>query len=60
MRARFVVIILLLLMAFPILAQPGDPSSDPDAVPITGLELLIGAGALLGVKRIYSRNKEKQ
>ena len=58
MKASFVVIILLLLMALPVLAQPGDPNTDPDAVPLTGIELLIGAGALWGAKKIYNRNKE--
>jgi hypothetical protein len=37
---------------------PGDPNTDPD-VPITGIELLIGAGALLGVKRALKNRNTK-
>jgi len=58
MKASFPLIILLVLIAFPIFAQPGDPGGDPDAVPITGIEFLLGAGALWGAKRIYNRSKE--
>lgn len=41
------------------MAQPGDPGGDPD-VPISGIEVLIGAGALLGAKKIYTRRKSSQ
>lgn len=37
-------------------AQPGDPGGDPD-VPITGIEYLIGAGALFGLFRKYFQKK---
>jgi hypothetical protein len=41
-------------------AQPGDPGGDPD-VPISGIEILIGAGGVLGVKRILkNRNKKNK
>jgi hypothetical protein len=36
---------------------PADPSSDPD-VPITGIEILIGAGALIGARKIASLRKK--
>jgi hypothetical protein len=32
-------------------AQPGDPSVDPD-VPITGIEILIGLGGALGIRKL--------
>jgi len=39
-------------------AQPGDPGGDPD-VPITGIEYLIGAGALFGAfKKFFAKKKE--
>lgn len=39
-------------------AQPGDPGGDPD-VPISGIEILLVAGGLLGVRRFFkTRNKE--
>jgi hypothetical protein len=37
---------------------PNDPNSDPD-VPITGIEILIGAGALLGARKIASLRSKK-
>jgi hypothetical protein len=39
-------------------AQPGDPGGDPD-VPITGIEILIGAGGALGVKKVLEKRKKK-
>lgn len=44
------------------MAQPGEPG-DPDAgiVPITGIEILLTAGGLLGAKRIYdSKRRDKK
>ena len=51
-----------LVMASPlnVFAQPGDPTPDPDTVPITGIEILIGLGGLLGVKKIRDLRKKKQ
>lgn len=48
----------LLFTASSVLAQPGDPGPDPD-VPITGIEVLIGAGGALGVKKILDKKKRK-
>jgi hypothetical protein len=39
-------------------AQPGDPSGDPD-VPITGIEILLSAGALFGIKKLLGKSKNK-
>jgi hypothetical protein len=58
-------IFLLLISGYMVNAQPGettpgDPSGDPDAVPITGIEILLGAGALFGGKRLLdSRRTQK-
>lgn len=38
-------------------AQPEDPGGDVD-VPITGIEILIGAGSLLGARYFFSKNKK--
>ncbi|MFZ6014001.1 MAG: hypothetical protein ACOYXT_26915 [Bacteroidota bacterium] len=43
---------------FDLLAQPGDPETDPD-VPISGIEILIGLGGLFGAKKIYDLRKKK-
>lgn len=44
-------------------AQPGGGGSgdggDPDAVPIGGLEILLIAGAALGVRKFMSNNKKE-
>jgi hypothetical protein len=39
-------------------AQPGDPGGDPD-VPITGIEILVGAGGALGLKKAWDNRKKK-
>ena len=44
-------------------AQPGGGGpgggADPDAVPISGIEILIAAGALLGVRRFFLSSRKK-
>lgn len=41
------------------IAQPTDPSADPDnPVPLGGIELLLAAGALIGVKYLGKKNKK--
>lgn len=39
------------------LSQPGDPGGDPD-VPISGIEWLIVAGGIFGIRRVYNRLKK--
>jgi hypothetical protein len=51
------VLVLLLVMIFSELsAQPGPP---PPPTPITGIEYLVGLGALLGVKKIMKSFSKK-
>jgi hypothetical protein len=39
-------------------AQPGPPPPDPgEPVPISGIEILMGAGALLGGRHLLKRKK---
>lgn len=40
-------------------AQPGDPGGNPD-VPITGIEVLVGIGGALGVKRMLKKKNKNQ
>ena len=47
-----------LLLGFGVFAQPGDPGGNPD-VPITGIEILIVAGSLFGVKKFLDHKKMK-
>ena len=55
---------ILAFLLFPLLVSgqpPGDPGGgvDPD-VPITGIELLIGGGALLGIRQMLARRKSSE
>ena len=57
-------ILLLLILVFVMLplsgiCQPGDPGGDPD-VPITGIEILLGGGAILGVRKIIANLKSRK
>jgi hypothetical protein len=41
--------------------SPGNPCDPgPPPVPITGIEILLGAGALLGAKKFVDRRKKKE
>jgi len=51
-------IVLLLISALQLLAQPVDPSQDPD-VPITGIEILIALGGALGIRKWINERKKK-
>lgn len=52
-------LLFFLVQVFVVSAQPGNPGGDPDKVPITGIEILIGAGALVGAKKMLSSRKPK-
>ncbi len=58
---NLVPILILVFVLLPLLgiSQPGDPGGDPD-VPITGIELLLGGGALLGVRKIIADIKSRR
>jgi hypothetical protein len=43
-------------MVMGVYAQPGDPTNDPD-VPITGIEVLLTVGGILGLRRYMSLKK---
>lgn len=53
------ILIFVAVIGLPMIAygQPGPPP-DPD-VPITGIEILIAGGALLGLKKLMGKSKEK-
>jgi hypothetical protein len=56
--AKAVAVLLgLVLCSVSAIAQPGDPTTDPD-VPITGIEVLLGIGGLYGAKKIMERRKK--
>jgi hypothetical protein len=64
LKFRKTIIVFILLISghfsFAQPTPPGDPGPDPDTVPISGIEVLIGAGALLGGKRILDSRKTKK
>ena len=39
-------------------SQPGDPGGDPD-VPISGIGLLLAAGAFFGIKKLIDLKKRQ-
>jgi hypothetical protein len=49
----------IIFFAARLMAQPGDPGGDPD-VPISGIELLIGAGGIYGLRKMMQKNKNRQ
>lgn len=58
MIKRILGVLLLVFLFYYSNAQgpAGPPPANP--VPITGIEVLIGAGALLGIKRFLGKKKE--
>ena len=59
MNFRLVLFAIFILLPAFLLAQPGDPGGDPD-VPITGIEILLALGGVLGIKKLFIRNKTKE
>jgi hypothetical protein len=56
MHKKIGITLVLVIATITLLAQPHNPPVDPDLrVPISGLEILIGAGAILGISRIIVR-----
>ena len=55
---RVLLVIILAFISVVVYAQPVPPGPPPpNPVPITGIEILIGAGALLGVRRLQHLKK---
>lgn len=57
LRNPFLLAACFLLCAFGAIAQPDLPNPAP--TPFGFLEILIGAGALYGGKKVYDKKKEK-
>lgn len=59
MRLLKIILPILFLVLCPEITfgQPG--GGGPGQVPLTGIEYLLGVGALWGAKKIYNRSKEK-
>jgi len=61
MRRTLFFLSIFLLQAVFLRAQPGagDPTGQNPTTPITGIEILLVAGGILGIKKLVSR-KEKE
>jgi hypothetical protein len=58
--SRLFLILTIVCSNIIVLAQPGNPGGDPD-IPIDGgTSLLLAAGALFGIKKIYDLQKKKK
>ncbi len=56
---RKYLVVLFLISANVLLAQPGDPGGGGNpTVPISGIELLIGMGAAYGITRKWLRKEQ--
>lgn len=58
MRAGLLALIFLIISATVLWAQPGDPGGDPD-VPISGIELLLALGGVLGIRKLFTSKRTK-
>ena len=56
---QFVLTVLFSLGALVVSAQPQDPQGDPDAVPITGLEILLISGGAYGIAQLRRKRNSK-
>lgn len=58
---RVAILSVLIFFSIAANAQPGDPGGDPgeNPVPISGIEILLGAGALFGAKKFLQNRKNK-
>ena len=59
LMVRSVLVLLLTVVCTWVFGQPGDPGGDPD-VPITGLEYLIGGGALYGIRTLLKKRMKQK
>ena len=50
--------LVLILTPFEVAAQPANPPDTVDT-PITGIEILVGLGALFGAKKMFDSRKKK-
>jgi hypothetical protein len=53
-----ILLVCCLLATKSAIGQPTNPEGDPDNVPISGIELLLGAGALFGAKRLLDKRRK--
>jgi hypothetical protein len=57
---QFILTVLFSLSTLVVSAQPQDPDGDPDAVPITGLEILLISGGAYGISQLRRKGNSKK
>lgn len=61
MSRTSVLVLIFCLVSFLAMSQPGDPGGGGNpTVPISGLEFLLGGGALIGLRKIISQIKSRK
>ena len=65
LTSRYMVLVMLMVLGTTCvcLAQPGSSPNDgaaPGTAPITGIEILIGLGGLLGAKKLFDARKKNK
>jgi hypothetical protein len=56
-RIKIYLVLMLLLVSASLFAQPGPPD-DPD-IPISGIEILLLLGGVLGLRKFYVKSNSK-
>ena len=61
MSRTSMLVLIFCLASFLAMSQPGDPGGGGNpTVPISGLEFLLGGGALIGLRKIISQIKSRK
>jgi hypothetical protein len=53
----FFLLFLLVFVTTVAIGQPGDPGGGGNPTPISGIEILLGGGALMGIRKFLQKNK---
>jgi len=56
----FFLLFLLVFVTTIATAQPGDPGGGGNPTPISGIEILLGGGAIIGLRKYLQRNKTEK
>lgn len=60
-NTRIFTLLVVLLVSVSAFAQPGDPGGGGNpTVPISGIEILVGGGALLGLRRLLANKSSRK
>lgn len=57
--SKLILALLIMCASIPVYAQPGNPGGEDPDVPIGGIEILVAAGALLGLWKYILPGKSR-